>query len=77
MSVADMLRVCTVSGAAIVVGMLLLGAMMIYQKPEARLELLSMSDAPVKVEIVPIVPRERPLYGPVDVAGVAKDEPSL
>ena len=49
MSLADMLRVCALSGATILVAMVALGAVMIAQKPEARLELASTptKDAPV------------------------------
>ena len=42
MSMADMVRVCALSGVAIVGVMVLLGVMMIAQKPEARLELASL-----------------------------------
>ena len=73
MTVMDMLRVCTLSSAAIVAGMLLLGAMMIAQKPEARLVL---AEAPI-VAVPPMVPAARPAGDAVQMTAAELTDASL
>ena len=77
MSFADMVRVCALSGAAIVATMLLLGTMMIAQKPEAR---LILAETPAfEVPVPAAMPVADPAAGeaPQDVVHAGTGNASL